>query len=163
MGAKPLTVAVDASPLIGLAKIRKLRLLAKLYPVVVILPAVYADVVVRGAGRAGARAVKQAVADGWIRVVTPDDSTRIPPALRGTGEGEVIALVLCQQADVAIVDDRKARNLCNLLGIRHISTGSVLKDAASQGLIRDLAKTLHRLQQKGFGIFDYAQLVEGND
>jgi len=73
MGAKPLTVAVDASPLIGLAKIRKLRLLAKLYPVV------------------------------------------------------------------------------------------VLKDAASQGLIRDLAKTLHRLQQKGFGIFDYAKLIEGND
>jgi hypothetical protein len=50
-----------------------------------------------------------------------------------------------------------------LLGIRHISTGSVLKDAASQGLIRDLAKTLHRLQQKGFGIFDYAKLTEGND
>jgi len=107
--------------------------------------------------------VKQAVVEGWIRVVTPDDSTRIPPALRGTGEGEVIALVLCQQADVAIVDDRKARNLCNLLGIRHISTGLVLKDAASQGLIRDLAKTLHRLQQKGFGIFDYAKLIEGND
>jgi hypothetical protein len=30
-------------------------------------------------------------------------------------------------------------------------------------LIRDLAKTLHRLQQKGFGIFDYAKLIEGND
>ena len=43
MGAKSLTVAVDASPLIGLAKIRKLRLLAKLYPVVVIPPAVYTD------------------------------------------------------------------------------------------------------------------------
>jgi len=146
MGAKPLTVAVDASLLIGLAKIRKLRLLAKLFPVVVIPPAVYADVVVRGAGRAGARAVKQAVVEGWIQVVTPDDSTRIPPVLRGTGEGAVNALVLCQQADVAIVDDRKARNLCNLLGIRHISTGLVLKDAASQGLIRDLAKTLNRLQ-----------------
>jgi predicted HTH domain antitoxin len=31
------------------------------------------------------------------------------------------------------------------------------------GVARDLAKTLNRLQQKGFGIFDYAQLVEGND
>jgi predicted nucleic acid-binding protein len=163
MGARPLTVAVDASPLIGLAKIRKLRLLAKLYPVVVIPPAVYADVVVRGAGRAGARAVQQAVAEGWIQVVTPADPARVPPSLHGTGEGEVIALVLCRQADVAIVDDRKARNLCTLLGIRHISTGMVLKDAASQGLIRDLAKTLNRLQQKGFGIFDYGQLIEDTD
>jgi predicted nucleic acid-binding protein len=49
------------------------------------------------------------------------------------------------------------------LGIRHISTGMVLKDAASQGLIRDLAKTLNRLQQKGFGISDYAQLIEDTD
>jgi len=95
--------------------------------------------------------------------VTPADPARVPPSLHGTGEGEVIALVLCRQADVAIVDDRKARNLCTLLGIRHISTGMVLKDAASQGLIRDLARTLNRLQQKGFGIFDYGQLIEDTD
>jgi len=163
MDTKPLTVAVDASPLIGLAKIRKLRLLAQLYPSVVIPPTVYADVVIRGAGLAGARAVRRAVADGWIQVVAPADPTRIPPPLQGTGEGEVIALVLCGQADVAIVDHRKARNLCDLLGVRRISTGLVLKDAASQGLIRDLAKTLEQLQERGFGIFDYAQLIRDSD
>ncbi len=160
MSERPLTVAVDASPLIGLAKIRRLRLLARLYPIVIIPPAVYEDVVVRGAGRAGANAVRRAVREGWIRIVAPADSTRVPPSLQGTGEGEVIALMLCGQADVAIVDDRKARHLCDALGIRHISTGLVLKDAASLGLIRDLAKTLDRLQERGFGIFERELLLK---
>jgi predicted nucleic acid-binding protein len=91
--------------------------------------------------------------------VEPADATRIPPPLRGTGEGEVIALVLCNQADIAVVDDRKARRWCDLLGVRRLSTGLVLKDAAERGLIRDLTKTLQQLQERGFGIFDYSQLL----
>lgn len=155
-----ITVAVNASPIIGLAKIRKLYLLSRLYGEVIIPPAVYEDVVVRGAGRVGARALNNAVQAGWIRIVAPSDPMQVPLPLRGTGEGEVVALVLCGQACMAIVDDRKARQICDLLGVRYLSTGMVLKDAASQGLIRNLRTTLHRLQARGFGIFDIDLLLE---
>ena len=49
-----IAVAV-ASPLIGLSKARRLGLLRALYEDVLLPPQVYADVVVQGRGRAGAR------------------------------------------------------------------------------------------------------------
>lgn len=123
--------AVDASPIIGLSKIRKLRLLPRLYDEIIIPPLVYEDVVVRGAGRAGSRALKIAVETGWIQIVHPPPNL-VPPPLLGTGEGEVIALALGGLVDMVVVDDKKARRLCDVLGVRHLSTGTVLKDATTR-------------------------------
>jgi predicted nucleic acid-binding protein len=64
-----LRVIVNVSPLIGLAKAGRLRLLGALYDEVLIPPAVYEDVVIKGRRRIGARAVKNAVQTGWIKVV----------------------------------------------------------------------------------------------
>ena len=89
----PIVVAVNASPLIGLAKGRRLPLLRLLYDEVLIPSLVYDDVVVKGRRRAGARAVGNAVTAGWLQVVAVSDALVVPAEFRGTGEGEVIATV----------------------------------------------------------------------
>ena len=89
----PIVVAVNASPLIGLAKGRRLPLLRLLYDEVLIPSLVYDDVVVKGLRRTGARAVGNAVTAGWLQVVAVSDASVVPAEFRGTGEGEVIATV----------------------------------------------------------------------
>ena len=74
----PIVVAVNASPLIGLAKGRRLPLLRHLYDEVLIPSLVYDDVVVKGHRRAGARAVCNAVTAGWLQVVAVSDASVVP-------------------------------------------------------------------------------------
>lgn len=123
---------MNASPLIGLAKGKRLHLLKVLYEEVLIPPLVYEDVVTRGRGRAGAGAVKNTVAKGWIKVVPVQDPAKIPAEFGGKSEGEVIALALWRNADFVIMDDRKARKHCDRLGLKWVSTGGVIRDAAQQ-------------------------------
>lgn len=60
-----MTVVSNASPLIILARIGHLRLLADLYGRIVIPLEVHDEVVVAGRGRAGSEEVREA---GWIEV-----------------------------------------------------------------------------------------------
>jgi predicted nucleic acid-binding protein len=59
------TVLSDSSPLITLAKIRRLDLLPELYETVTITPEVYAEIVVSGAGLPGSSQIATAK---WIHV-----------------------------------------------------------------------------------------------
>ena len=55
----------DTSPIINLAVIGQLNLLQKLYGTVVVPQAVYEEIVIEGAGQAGATEVAQA---DWIEI-----------------------------------------------------------------------------------------------
>jgi hypothetical protein len=154
-----IVVAVNTSPLIGLAKGRRLSLLRLLYDEVLIPSLVYDDVVVKGQRRAGARAVRNAVTAGWLQVVTVSDSSVVPAAFRGTGEGEVIALARAKQADYVIIDDRKARHYCDRVGIKWISTGGVIRDAVRARRVRKARPIFEQMMAKGFGIFDYEAIM----
>lgn len=150
----------DASPLIGLSKAARLRLLQVLYEEVLLPPQVYKDVVVQGWGRAGSRAVRNAVAAGWMRIVPVSNPALIPPRFAGTGEGEAIALAQERHADVILIDDRAARNECHRLGLRWVSTAGVLRDAKRMKAVRQIKPILDRLQAKGFGLFDYEEILK---
>ena len=143
----PIVVAVNASPLIGLAKGRRLPLLRLLYDEVLIPSLVYDDVVVKGHRRAGARAVRSAVTAGWLQVVAVSDASVVPAEFKGTGEGEVIALARMKKAGYVIIDDRKARHW--------ISTGGVIRDAMRARRVRKAKPIVEQMMVKGFGIFDY--------
>jgi uncharacterized protein len=151
----PLAVAVNASPLIGLAKGRRLPLLRLLYDVVLIPSLVYDDVVVKGYRRAGALAVHNAITVGWLQVVAVSDPSVIPAEFRGTGEGEVIALARMKQVDYVIIDDRKARHYCDRVDVKWISTGGVIRDAVRARRVRKAKPIFEQMMAKGFGIFDY--------
>lgn len=88
-----MTVLSDSSPLLTLAKIKRLELLPQLYQTVTITPEVYAEVVVRGAGLAGASQVSEAE---WINVMPVQEPARLASAQQrfGLGIGEVSVIIL---------------------------------------------------------------------
>ncbi|MBI1900367.1 MAG: DUF3368 domain-containing protein [Planctomycetia bacterium] len=153
-------VVSNSSPLIGLAKAGRLRLLRALYREVLIPPKVFEDVVVQGRGRAGSRAVATAVREGWIRVVAVRDARQIPPRFRDTGEGEAIALCLEQQAEFLIVDDRAARNECTRRTIPWVTAVGVIRDAKRRGRVRRAKPIFDRMIARGFGIADYQAILQ---
>jgi len=72
----------------------------------------------------------------------------------GSGEAETIALALeLKEAEVIILDDLKARNLCRKLkvGKKLIGTIGVLKFMLTRGIIKESADiVLTKLEQAGF-------------
>jgi predicted nucleic acid-binding protein len=156
----PIVVAVNASPLIGLVKGRRLSLLRLLYDAVLIPSLVYDDAGVKGHRRAGARAVRNAVTAGWLQVVAVSDASVVPAEFRSTGEGEVIALARMKKADYVIIDDRKARHYCDRVGVKWISTGGVIRDAMRARRVRKAKPIFEQMMAKGFGIFDYEAILQ---
>ena len=101
-------VVSDASPLLNLAIIGQLDLLRQLYDEVVIPQAVYDEVVVMGSDMPGASEVREA---HWILTRQVQNQPLIT-ALRlqlDYGEAEAIALASELNADLLLVDERKAR------------------------------------------------------
>ena len=105
-------VVSDSSPLIALAKIDSFSLLQRLYGSLIISGEVYAEVVVAGAGLAGAADTSQST---WIEVrqiKNPTDLT-IAQSRFGLGAGELSTIILAKEvnADLLILDDLGARKL----------------------------------------------------
>jgi predicted nucleic acid-binding protein len=148
----------DASPLIGLAKASRLRLLHRLYGDILIPPQVYADVVTLGRRRSGAIAVANAVAGGWMKIVPVRNKRLVPPQFAGMGEGEAIALALERKADVLLLDDRAARNYCTRVSLRwdqhgRRTDGCLSKRSDSQGQTdsgSDAGEGVWHLERRGY-------------
>lgn len=136
-----------------------MRLLEALYGGVLIPPSVYEDVVTRRRGRVGARAVKNAVRAGWLKVVPVTDRSLIPAEFKDKSEGEVMAPALEQQATFVVMDDRKARKTCERPGIKWLSTAGVIRDAVEAGRVRRAKPIFDRMIAKGFGIWDYEAIL----
>ena len=149
----------NSSPLIGLAKAGRLSLLKRMYQNVLIPALVYQDVVVQGRGRPGARAVQNAIRQGWLKVVSLRERSLIPNRLSGTGEGEAIALSLQCSANLLIVDDQVARRESDRLKLPWITTVGVIRDAKGRGVLRRARPLLDRMIARGFGIADYPDIL----
>jgi uncharacterized protein len=153
-------VVSDSSPLITLSKIGNLHVLPALYGSVHITPEVYAEVAVTGAGLWGAAEVAKAE---WIQVkaatydagFTADDTTAL-------GAGEISAISLAKQlkADVALIDDRKARALALRQGVTPLGCIGVLHAAFLVGLVPDLRKAYQLLL--GSGAYVDRRIVEAS-
>lgn len=143
-------VVADSSCLIGLSKIGKLDVLHRIFGSILIPKAVYHEVVVLGAGKAGSDDVKQAK---WITTCAVENELAIK-AFRlnlGMGESEAIALAVECQADFIILDDSKAKQAAETLGISVIGTVAVLKKAVEKGVIsEDVPTILGLLHRAGF-------------
>ncbi len=142
-------VVADASCLIALSKIGHLSLLEALFGCVLLPPAVFHEVVVRGAGRPGAEEVRAAT---WIetREVKDRRAVRALKLTLGQGEAEAIVLAGEQSAAFLILDDERARRTALERGLPVVGTVALLKQGAQESLIDDLATALHRLREAGF-------------
>lgn len=129
-------VAVDASPLIHLARIRQLALLNRIHRDVLIGPAVHAETVEadRAIDAPDVRRLEAAVENGWLLICqpTPAENTSRHDFMEryrlGSGEAEALAIAHAR-SNRLIIDDKAARNAARTLGIEHVGTAGVLLEA----------------------------------
>lgn len=143
-------VVSNSSPLIALARIGRLNLLASFYKRILIPPEVHHEVTVAGRGLPGAEEVRNA---HWIEVA----SQKIPPnsllvqACQNLGAGERGAILLANslQANLVLLDDAKARRVARDAGLSVVGCLGILEAGVRKGLIPDLRQTYIDLLRQG--------------
>lgn len=143
-------VLTDSSPLIALAKIDLFFLFQKLYGSLIISGEVYAEVVVLGAGLAGAIDTSKSP---WIEVrqiKNPADLTAAQ-ARFGLGVGELSTIILAKeiQADLIVLDDRRARKLAQKEGFNVQGSIAILEACFRKRYFADLRLAYQQLLNKG--------------
>jgi predicted nucleic acid-binding protein len=97
-------IVANSTPLIELAKIGRFDLLRQVYGRLAIPQEVWDEVVVQGAGQAGAAEVQNA---DWIDVLAVSNPTSVA-ALQATyphiGAGEAAAIILAKEQSASLVD-----------------------------------------------------------
>ncbi len=146
-------VISDATTLIGLAKLRHLSLLQKLFNTIYIPPAVYNEVVQRTPHRPGAMEVQSAT---WIHVQTPQDQSKINYLRLDLDHGESEALILAEEleANWILLDEAKARLAAELLRLTYIGTVGLLLLAKRAGYVTAVRPLLDELKAKKFHLSD---------
>jgi len=129
---KPVIIA-DSSPLISLAIIDQLNLLIKLYERVIVPPAVWNEVTVKGRDMPGALAVSQVT---WFEIETPEPQILQPLSiLIDPGESEAIALAQKISNSIVLLDDSRARRIAERFDVPRIGTLGILRRAKINGMI----------------------------
>jgi len=87
-------VVSNSTPLIALARISRLDLLRDIFDSIIILHAVYQEVVLEGAGRPGMREVKAAP---WIKTIEVQNHLAVALLKTDLDAGEAEAVVLAKE------------------------------------------------------------------
>lgn len=142
-------VIADSSCLIGLCKINKLFVLEKIFENILIPEAVYHEVVIKGKGRPGVEEVENS---DWIEQRKIMNTLAVKALRIGLGPGESEAIILADEckADFLILDDLKARQTAEELGLSVVGTVALLKKAWEKDLIESFEDTLTDLNNAGF-------------
>ncbi|MDL1944937.1 DUF3368 domain-containing protein [Chloroflexi bacterium CFX2] len=139
----------DAGPLIFLAKLGRLDLLAgddiRVPAAVMVEISAKAD--------EACKQIEQA-ADAWLKVQEVGNREIVQMLLADLdlGEAEVIALAKEINADSILLDDLDARRFARRVGLSTIGTIGILLAARLQGKITSLREEIDRLQTHGFRI-----------
>jgi predicted nucleic acid-binding protein len=125
--------AVDASPLIHLARTGNLPLLKALSSNLLIPEPVLDELRAKGEGDA---VLQDVLATSWLSRVQPPP---IPETLLawdlGKGEASVLAWALSRPGTIAILDDQKARSYAQWHGVPVVGTVGIVLRAKRQGMI----------------------------
>ena len=161
-----MAIVSNSSPLVCYAKIGRLDLLRVLFEHVIIPPAVYTEVVVRGANRPGAADIANAT---WIQtqaLAQPHLVESIGGHL-DHGEAEAIALALEIHQRNILIDDDDGRTIAKRQGLSVIGSVGVLLLARSAGLLTsdNVRVLLDALRSAGLNLSDalYRQVLAQNE
>lgn len=135
-------IVIDASPLIALAKIGRLRLLKKVYREVAIGPVVKVEAVERGRDIKAPEVsqIELGIEEGWICEFKPTarEKKMVQRLLKSTrldeGEAESLVLALCRKLMV-VLDDKEARATAEAKGLKYIGTAGILLEAFMKGAL----------------------------
>jgi uncharacterized protein len=135
-----LIVVSDTSPILNLARINRLQLLASLYREIVIPSAVYEEL---AASTGDLAATADFASSPWIVVATVQDQERVKQLRKilDYGEAEAVILAIERKADLFLVDERCARRTASSEGLAVRGLLGVIGHAKRAGLI-DAAKPL---------------------
>ena len=144
-----MAVVSNSSPLIALARIRRLDLLPAIFESVLIPPAVAREI-----------SPSIPVLPTWLRIQAPNV---LPPAslLRrrlGNGEWEALALAIELNANWIILDDLPARRSAEATGLNVIGTLGTLVTTKRAGVLNSIRPELNALVRTSF--FLSAQLYD---
>jgi predicted nucleic acid-binding protein len=135
-------VVSDTSPILSLALIGRLELLRHLYGTITIPDAVRSEII--ATAQDGAREVAQA---DWIitHPIEPDVVLKLLLREVDRGEAEAIELALQLNADMLLIDERKARHLAAYLELGVVGLLDVLQEAKQRRLITSVKPILDDL------------------
>ena len=135
-------IIADSSALIALATCDGLGILLKVYNVVKVPRAVYAEVT--ASDKPQAIALESFLSDKIVDV----DSTHWVLAAGTLGQGEIEAMALYKQlaADALLIDDHRARVIAEHNKIHCIGALGVLLFAKQQGIIEKVAPYVQKLR-----------------
>jgi predicted nucleic acid-binding protein len=140
-------IVSDTSPINYLVLIREIELLPKLFGEVVIPQAVLDELKQEGTPEA----VKNWIASNpqWLEI---QNAKAIDQTITlGAGEREAISLAVELNADLVLIDDRKARKAAIERGLNVAGTINILESASKRGLVI-LAEAFKKLEQTNFRI-----------
>lgn len=147
-----MNVVSNTSPITNLAAIGQLDLLKQLYGHIIIPQAVYNEIVVDGAEEPGAQEVQSF---NWIEK-RPVENQVLCTSLQielDLGESEAITCAVDIQADILLLDERKARKIAYRLGIPNIGLLGILVNAKRKRIIPKVKPLLDELIYKaGFWV-----------
>jgi predicted nucleic acid-binding protein len=143
---------VDASPLIALAKISRLSLLAQLSANLIIPQGVASELLQGSAGDPARRWIETA-GKVYVKFVGQPEPLVASWNL-GLGESEVLSLGLRMKNSEAILDDAAARKCAKTLRIATRGTLGVILTAKKRGLISEATSVFNDLRVAGFHIDD---------
>jgi hypothetical protein len=157
-------VVCNTSPLLFLAKIERLALLAALYQVVRIPVAVMGEVQEKTDAAAAAIHALRTTPPYRVHAALPTTLARVPVEL-GPGERETLALAMDTAADLVILDDQEGRRVARALGLTMTGTVGVLVEAYTRGLLPSVRSELDRLRQAGLWMSEafYRRLCQLED
>jgi len=150
-------IVSNASVLIGLSSIGKLRLLREKFPQGILIPeAVRREVIDEGESRPGAREISEAK---WIKIRKVEDNRIVELLLAelGNGEAEAIALAHEMGAEIILLDERDARRAAKRMDLMVLGTVGVLIWAKKAGKVESLKEELDALRDHGK--FRFSQLI----
>ena len=146
----PESVIVNTSPIFYLYRLRLLEILEKLYDIIIVPQAVIDEL---QRGKEQGEDVPNIQDYHWIQI----QQAKAPDYLKlitdlGSGETEVLALALEKPDSLMIIDERLARRIAKLQGLKFTGTIGVLLKAKKRGYITSISPLLEQRLELGFRI-----------
>jgi predicted nucleic acid-binding protein len=142
---------INASPVIALARVGQVELLARL-PEQALLPQAVAEEILAASEDDPAR---QTLKQGIFKIVkAPAIPDNVLAWDLGKGESAVLAYALAHRESVAVLDDGAARRCARSLSLPVTGTLAVVILAKQYGLIESAAQVLHALRGADFRLDD---------
>lgn len=139
-------VISDTTPLISLIKIEFLDILENMYKKIIIPKAVYDELIINIDYQSEIDIIQKCT---FLQTKIVEENLSVSLLQKqlklDLGESEAIVLANSMNADLIIIDERKARRIAKDIGLTVTGTLGVLVEAKQRGLVKELKPLLDKL------------------